>query len=146
MRAFIKKIIRSLLLAPLVLVLLFEEWGWKPLALLFAKLAKLPMWAGLERMIIHLPPGAALLAFGVPVASLIPVKLLALYLFAQGHAVSGLVLLIAAKVLGTGKVTKCSLPMTNALPDWINISFSKIPTTTATRAAGTNVSSFKNLS
>lgn len=95
------KTIRRVLLAPLVSILLFEEWGWKPLALLFAKLAKLPMWAGLERMITHLPPGAALLAFGVPVASLIPVKLLALYLFAQGHAVSGLMLLIAAKVLGT---------------------------------------------
>ena len=95
------KTIRRVLLAPLVLILLFEEWGWKPLALLFAKLAKLSLWARLEGTILHLPPWAALLVFGVPVASLIPVKLLALYLFAQGHAVSGLMLVIAAKVLGT---------------------------------------------
>lgn len=105
MSALLKKI-RRLLLAPLVLVLLFEEWGWTPLARAFARLARLPLWARLESAIKHLPPWAALLVFGVPVASLVPVKLLAIYLFAQGHAVAGLTLVIAAKVLGTAMAAR----------------------------------------
>jgi hypothetical protein len=96
-----KKILRRLLLAPVLLVLLFEEWGWEPLARVFAKLARLPLWARLERRIKALPPWAALLAFGVPFVTLIPVKVLALYLFSQGHAAMGLTLVIAAKVAGT---------------------------------------------
>ena len=96
-----KQILRNILLAPVLLVLLFEEWGWEPLARVFARLAKLPLWARLEGFISGLPPWAALLAFGVPVASLVPVKLLALYLFSQGHAALGLGLIIAAKVTGT---------------------------------------------
>ena len=98
---FFKKILRNILLAPVLLVLLFEEWGWEPLARAFARLAKLPLWARLEAIIKALPPWAALLVFGVPVIALIPIKLLALYLFAQGHAVIGLALVIAAKITGT---------------------------------------------
>lgn len=105
MRIF-RKILRNIVLAPLLLVLLFEEWGWEPLARAFAKLAKLPLWAKLEGVITRLPPWAALLAFGVPVASLIPIKLLALYLFSQGHAALGLALVIAAKVTGTAMAAR----------------------------------------
>ena len=101
MLLLIKKILRSILLAPVLLVLLFEEWGWEPLARLFARLAKLPLWAKLESIIVSLPPWAALLVFGIPVLSLIPVKLLALYLFSQGHTLAGLTLVIAAKITGT---------------------------------------------
>ena len=97
----IKKILRIILLAPVLLVLLFEEWGWEPLARFFAQLAKLPLWAKLESAIKALPPWAALLVFGIPVIALIPVKLLALYLFGQGHAMLGLTLVIAAKITGT---------------------------------------------
>lgn len=105
MSILLKKI-RRLLLAPLALVLLFEEWGWAPLARAFAKLARLPLWARLEGAIKRLPPWAALLVFGVPVVGLVPIKLLALYLFAQGHALTGLTLVIAAKVLGTAMAAR----------------------------------------
>ena len=101
MLSLIKKILRNLLLAPVLLVLLFEEWGWEPLARFFARLAKLPLWARLESIVKNLPPWAALLAFGIPVLTLVPVKLLALFLFSQGHMASGLMLVIAAKVTGT---------------------------------------------
>ena len=101
MRPFIKKIFRNILLALVVLALLFEEWGWEPLARAFARLRKLPLWAKLEDLITRLPPWAALLAFGVPVITLIPIKFLALYLFSQGHMTTGLTLVIAAKVTGT---------------------------------------------
>ena len=101
MLMLIKKILRGILLLPVLLVLLFEEWGWEPLARLFARLATLPLWAKLESDIKSLPPWAALLLFGVPVISLIPVKLLALYLFGRGHAALGITLVIATKITGT---------------------------------------------
>lgn len=88
-------------MAPVLIVLLFEEWGWQPLARAFAALGRLPWWAQLEQCITRLPPWAALLAFGVPVLALVPVKLLALYLFGQGHLVIGLGMVIAAKLAGT---------------------------------------------
>lgn len=96
-----KKILRRILLAPLVLVVLFEEWGWAPLARAFAALGRLPWLGQLERWIARLPPWAALLAFGAPMVTLIPLKLLALYLFGQGHMAWGFSLVVAAKLMGT---------------------------------------------
>ena len=97
----LKKVIRAILLAPMLLVLLFEEWGWVPLARAFAALARLPFWAKLEHRITQLPPWAALLAFGVPAVALVPIKLLALYMFGKGQVALGLGLVIGAKITGT---------------------------------------------
>lgn len=97
----LKKILKSILLAPMLLVLLFEEWGWEPLARAFNALGRLPIWAKLEEKVRQLPPWAALLAFGIPALALIPVKLLALYMFGKGHVAFGLGLVIAAKITGT---------------------------------------------
>jgi hypothetical protein len=102
----LKRIIRALLLAPLALFLLFEEWGWEPLARCFAALGRLPWWGQLERQIARLPPWGALLVFGLPVLALLPIKLLALYLFGGGHAALGLGLLIAAKISGTAMAAR----------------------------------------
>jgi hypothetical protein len=82
-------------------LLLFEEWGWEPLAALFARLARLSLWAALERKIRNLPPKGALLVFAVPMLALLPIKLLALYLFGKGQTILGLVLLLSAKIGGT---------------------------------------------
>ena len=88
-------------MAPVALLLLFEEWGWGPLAAAFAALGRLPIWRRLEGLIAALPPWAALLAFGVPVLALIPVKLLALYLIADGRIGLGVALVLLAKLAGT---------------------------------------------
>ena len=97
----LRQILRSVLLAPVALLLLFEEWGWKPLAAGFAALGRLPVWRRLESLIAGLPPWAALLAFGIPVVSLVPVKLMALYLIGQGHIALGVALVLLAKLAGT---------------------------------------------
>ena len=102
----LKKLLRALAAALLVPLLLFEEWGWEPLAALVARLARLPLWARLEAAVRALPPWAALLAFGVPVLALIPIKLLALYLFGQGHITIGLGLILAAKIAGTAMAAR----------------------------------------
>lgn len=88
------------------LLLLFEEWGWGPLAALLARLARLPAFAWLERQITMLPPWAAVAVFATPVVVLLPVKVLALFLLGRGHAFTGLVVLLAAKVAGTALVAR----------------------------------------
>ena len=90
----------------LALIVLFEQWGWKPLAAAFAAISHLAPVAALERVISRLPPYGALVVFGVPVVLLIPLKLFALYLIAQGHAFSAAALFIAAKVIGTAIVAR----------------------------------------
>ncbi|MEO8014840.1 hypothetical protein [Polaromonas sp.] len=101
MIALLQRILKGILFAPLALFLLFEEWGWEPLAACFAALGRLPVWRQIERLIIRLPPWAALLAFGIPVLLLIPVKLLALFLLGKGHLGVGLGLVVSAKIAGT---------------------------------------------
>ncbi len=102
----LKKILRRLALPLIAAILLFEEWGWEPLAALFARFARWPLWAALERWIARLPPWGALLVFGLPVLTLLPVKLAALYLFGKGQTSLGLALLLAAKLVGTAIVAR----------------------------------------
>ncbi len=88
------------------LVILFEEWGWEPLGRLIAKLARLPFIGALERRIAALPPYGALAAYAVPFLALLPVKLFALWLIAQGHAVYGVAFIVAAKLAGTAAMAR----------------------------------------
>lgn len=97
----IKKTLRAVLLVPVAVFLLFEEWGWKPLAKCFAALGRLQWWGQIERLIAGLSPRAALLAFGLPVLALVPVKLLALYLLGHGQVALGLAVVVLAKLSGT---------------------------------------------
>ncbi len=102
----LRRAVRAVLTAFLVPVLLFEEWGWAPLAALAAQLARLPLWGRLERWIGDLPPWGALLVFMVPTLALFPIKLLALYLLELGHYSSALALLLSAKLVGTAVVAR----------------------------------------
>jgi hypothetical protein len=90
----------------IALILVFEEWGWAPLAALLARLARLPLWARLERKIAGLPPWPALLVLGLPTLALLPVKLLALYLLGKGQAALGMAVLLGAKVAGTALLAR----------------------------------------
>jgi hypothetical protein len=103
---FIKRVLRAIGLGILAVVLLFEEWGWEPLQRLMGQFARLPLWGAMERVITRLPRWGALMVFALPGLMLLPVKLLALYLFANGKAALGLVLLVGAKLLGTAVVAR----------------------------------------
>lgn len=102
----LKRLLRKVFYPLIAGLLFFEEWGWAPLAAVFARLARLPLWAWLEQKISHLPPTGALLVFGVPMLALLPIKLLALFLFGKGQATLGLVLLFSAKVGGTAVIAR----------------------------------------
>lgn len=83
------------------LVLLFEEWGWEYLARVLAWIGRLPGLRWIEGRIRTLPPYAALGLFAVPILTLLPLKLLALYWLGKGHTLLGVGVIIAAKVSGT---------------------------------------------
>lgn len=101
LKRFLKAAFNATFGTVLALVLIFEEWGWEPLARLLARLARLPLWARAERLIAGLPPWAALLTFFVPMLALFPIKLLALFWISRGHTLAGLLLILAAKLAGT---------------------------------------------
>jgi hypothetical protein len=90
----------------LALILLFEEWGWRPLSNLLASLARFRLWALIERWIAGLPPYGALCALVVPSGIILPAKLLGLYFLATGHIAMATVVIVAAKVIGTGLVAR----------------------------------------
>lgn len=102
----LKKLLRGLFVAVMLPILLFEEWGWEPLARMMARAASHRMWAALEGHIRRMPPWAALLSFLAPVLLLLPVKLMALWLFAEGHMATGVLVLGAAKLAGTALVAR----------------------------------------
>jgi hypothetical protein len=85
----------------IAIVLLFEEWGWEYLAAILAWIGRLPGLSWIEGRIRALPPYAALGLFIVPILTLLPLKLLALYWLGHGHTALGIGVIIAAKVGGT---------------------------------------------
>lgn len=99
----------KLLLAPfrwafrvlLALVILFEEWGYVPLRQAMSWLARLPVLRQLESLLRRLPPYGALCALALPSLLILPLKFLALWLLAEGHAVTGIAVVLAAKLAGT---------------------------------------------
>jgi hypothetical protein len=90
----------------IALLLIFEEWGWEPLAALLARLARLPLWARIERWIASLQRWGALVVMGAPTLALFPVKLLALYFLGNGQAAMGTTVLVVAKLVGTALLAR----------------------------------------
>lgn len=88
----------GVLLTPLIL---FEEWGWEPLRRWAARIAALPLLAAINARIARLPPYGALAALGLPAVVLLPLKLVGLWMLAHGWVAASVLLLVAAKVVGT---------------------------------------------
>ncbi len=95
-----------LLQLPLALVVMFYEWGWETLGHVFDWLARRRLWHAVEDAIRRLPPWGALLVFALPSVLLFPVKLLALWFIAQGQGTVGVIVIIAAKLVGTAVVAR----------------------------------------
>jgi hypothetical protein len=86
----------------IALVLLFEEWGWEYLAAILAWFGRLPGLRWIEARIRQLPPYGALGLFAIPLLTLLPVKIVALYWLSHGHKLLGIGVIISAKLIGTG--------------------------------------------
>lgn len=101
------------LFAPLVylaaILLLLEEWLWRFGARVMARLTAWPPLHRLEAWICRLGPYAALVLFVLPAVLLFPVKLLALWAMGNGHALAGLLVIVAAKLIGAAAVARLYL-------------------------------------
>jgi hypothetical protein len=100
------QVVRTGLQIVLALVILFEEWGWRPLAELIGRLARWQPWARVETAIARLPPYAALFVFVLPSGLLLPLKFLAVLLVGRGQWALAAVLFAAAKVGATALVAR----------------------------------------
>ena len=98
------------MLTPLVqlaaLVLLAEAWTWQAGSRAAARMAAWPPLRWLEARIRRLPPWAALSVFVLPGLLLLPVKLLALFAIAKGHALAGVATFVVAKLGGAMVVAR----------------------------------------
>lgn len=88
------------------LIVLFEEWGWKPLSEALAWLAKFGPIAAIERWIVTLRPYPSLLVFALPTTILLPLKFVAMWLLAAGQYWAATGLFIAAKIASTALVAR----------------------------------------
>ena len=101
MRALLKRLLSPPLVLIAAALILLEETLIKWVQRLMARLAALPLVAALESRARRLPPYPAMLLFLLPGAVLLPVKLAALWLLANGHVVSGVSIVVAGKLVGT---------------------------------------------
>ena len=104
--AVARPVLRTALEILLALIIVFEEWGWRPLADLLGRLARWRPWAAVESVIIRLPPYAALVVFALPTLLLLPLKFLALLLIAKGQVILAGLLFVAAKVVATALIAR----------------------------------------
>ena len=102
----LRRALKALFHWAVALLILFEEWGWVPLANALARLGRLPVFRWIERCIRALPPYAALAVFFAPSLALVPIKLCALWLIAEGHAFLGVTVIVVAKIAGTAVVAR----------------------------------------
>ena len=98
------RILRALLLGLAAIVLAIEDWGWRPLSDWLGRITRWPPLARLEARVREVPPPVALALFLVPALALFPIKLVALWLIHLGRSWLGVVVILAAKLLGTALV------------------------------------------
>jgi hypothetical protein len=100
--------LKRLVTAPLVLLaaglIWLWEWLWDPLAAFMRSVMALPPLQALNAWLRGLPSYAALACFAVPVAIMLPFKVLGLLFIAQGAVVPGAITFMSAKVVGTALV------------------------------------------
>ena len=93
--------LRWLIRVVLAALILFEEWGWEPLRRVFALIAKLPVIRQFEALLKRLPPRWAFVVLLLPSLLILPIKLLAVWLVAEGRYALGVALVVGAKLVGT---------------------------------------------
>lgn len=95
------RLLRQVLTAVAAAIIIFEEWLWDPLKRVMDRLGRLPVVRSLANAISGLPPRPALITYLGPMVLLIPFKIGALWMIAHGHSILGLVIFVAAKLVGT---------------------------------------------
>lgn len=106
LRRFLKKLFLPPMVILAAMIMFFEEWLWEHLTSAMAWVARARIFRWLETKLAKLPPYGAMAVFLVPGLLLLPVKIAALWLMTRGHPGGGLLIIIAAKVVGTAIVAR----------------------------------------
>ncbi len=101
MRRFLKRLITPAMTVIAALIMFIEEWLWDRLTAMMARVGRLPVVQRLEERLAALPPYPAMGVFLLPGLLLLPVNLFAVWLTANGQALTGTGILIGAKLAGT---------------------------------------------
>ena len=111
----LRRILEAFITIPVALWIFLEEWLWDAMLVFMAWLAQLPPVRWLESQIAKLSPYAALVAFLIPAAILLPFKLAAFWLIAHGQGLLGAMVFIIAKIIGTAFLARIFSLTKNAL-------------------------------
>ena len=102
----LSRIVRGGFSVVAALWLIAEEWLWDGMLAATAWLGRLALIRWLETQLTRLPPYPALVAFVIPAIVLLPFKLVAFWLIAQGQPVLGGAVFIIAKIIGTALLAR----------------------------------------
>jgi hypothetical protein len=95
----------AILLAALMVLLEATLWAW--LTALGRMLARLPIFAALERLVERLSPGAVIAVFVLPFIPIIPLlKLGELWLLREGYFIWAAIVILGTKVVGAAFSTR----------------------------------------
>ncbi|QXP83086.1 hypothetical protein [Methylococcus sp. Mc7] len=93
--------LKQLLLSVLAVLVLFEEWLWDILTVLGQRLSRLLHLERFDAWLSQASPKLALTAFAIPLVAVAPLNVGAVMLMVHGAMTAGILLEIAAKLLGT---------------------------------------------
>lgn len=95
----------ALILAAVMVLLEVTLWAW--LSALGRLLARLPLFAALERLVARLSPGAVIAIFVLPFIPIIPLlKLGELWLLREGHFIWAAIVILGTKLVGAAFSTR----------------------------------------
>lgn len=96
-----KRILSSIFVFVATLFIFFEEWLWFRLLKGMKTIASLPVIRNIENVLRNQNKWVSLAIFIIPELSFIPVKLSVVWLIGNNHMMSGVILFITAKIVGT---------------------------------------------
>ena len=102
-----RRLVSSLFVALAVLVALVDATLWRWLTWIGRQLARLPLFAWLERLVERLSPAAVIAVFVLPFVPIIPLlKLGEFWLLAHHHYVAAVLVIVGSKVIGAAFSTR----------------------------------------
>ena len=93
--------LKKIFLTIVAIVVIFEEWLWDLLADIGQWIANKLKLEKFDAWLLQASPKQALIAFFMPILVVTPINLFAIFLLAQGRLIEGVLLELAAKLLGT---------------------------------------------
>lgn len=106
LRRFFRRILTPPMVVLAAVFIFVEEWLWVRMTAVMAWVTRWRVIRWLEERLARLPAWAAVGCFFLPGLMLLPVKIGALFLMGRGHVITGVGVIVLAKVVGTAVVAR----------------------------------------